>query len=81
MPAGGSGHRHAEGALPTNVDQLVPRHILVVPTDPFTGEPLKLAETADGIVLYSVGPDLEDDDGAAFARKTMTGDIALRLRR
>ncbi len=74
-------YRQAEGVLPTDLDQLVPRYVLLVLTDPFTGEPLKLVAAADGIVLYSLGPDLADDGGAAFERKYMTGDVSLRLRR
>ncbi|NLF30256.1 MAG: hypothetical protein GX591_05120 [Planctomycetes bacterium] len=71
----------AEGAFPENLEALVPRHLPAVPVDPFTGEPLKLAWTLDGIVLYSVGPDLEDGGGAPLDDKTRTGDIALRLGR
>ena len=32
-------------------------------TDPFTGEPMNIKHTAGGYLIYSVGPDREDDGG------------------
>jgi hypothetical protein len=42
----------------------VPRDLLpAIPLDPFDGQPLRLARTADGIVVYSIGTDEQDDGG------------------
>jgi hypothetical protein len=46
---------------------LPPELLLADTTDPFTGHPLRLTRTADGLTVYSVGPD-KADDGGAFAR-------------
>jgi hypothetical protein len=35
-----------------------------VPTDPFDGQPMRYRRTADGIVIYAVGPDGVDNQGA-----------------
>lgn len=50
---------------PSSLDDLVPGYLARVPADPFSSrdEPLRLAESASGIVAYSVGPDRIDDGG------------------
>jgi hypothetical protein len=73
-------YRLAEGSFPSDLGQLVPHYVFKVPTDPFTGESMKVAKTDDGIVIYSVGSDLNDDGGKALDRKTMKGDVSLRSR-
>lgn len=72
-------YRLAEGSFPSDLGQLVPHYVFEVPTDPFSGESIKMARTDDGIIIYSVGPDLNDDGGKALDRKTMKGDVSLRL--
>jgi len=74
-----SRYRLAEGSFPSDLGQLVPHYVFEVPTDPFSGESIKMAGTDDGIIIYSVGPDLNDDRGKALDRKTMKGDVCLRL--
>jgi hypothetical protein len=56
--------RLAGGGVPDSVESLVPESLAAVPRDPFTdGKPL-LAKHADGsFVVWSVGPDGEDDGG------------------
>ena len=67
-------YRLAEGAFPGDLGQLVPRYMLTVPVDPFTGKALSIIQTDDGqTVIYSVGPDLVDDGGKPDdGGKTMT---------
>ena len=48
-----------------------------MPADPFTGEPLKLARTDDGCILYSVGTNLTDDGGIGYDQDG--DDIVFRL--
>lgn len=54
----------AQGRAPENLDQLVPKYLPRVPTDPFDGRPLRYRMTADGtFTIYSVGHDGVDDGG------------------
>lgn len=52
-----------KGALPGKLDALVPRYLLEVPVDPYDGQPLRFRRLEKGYVIYSVGSDLEDNDG------------------
>jgi ABC-type transport system involved in multi-copper enzyme maturation permease subunit len=56
-------YRRATGHWPEHLADLVPVYLLKVPADPFTGKPLILRPTAEGIVIYSVGVDGVDDGG------------------
>jgi hypothetical protein len=58
-----AGHRAEHGAYPDRLHALVPAWLPSVPIDRFNDEPLHYRKTADGYVLYSVGPDLKDDRG------------------
>jgi hypothetical protein len=48
---------------PENLEALAPDLLRVVPGDPFDGKPLRYSRLADGVVIYSVGPDGKDDGG------------------
>ncbi len=58
-------YRRQNAGLPTSLDQLVPTFLSGVPIDRFDGTPLKYRRTENtlGYVLYSVGTDLDDDQG------------------
>lgn len=56
-------HHLDYGTLPASLDQLVPAYLPAVPTDPFSGQPLRCRRLDHGYVVYSVGPDGVDDDG------------------
>ena len=56
-------HRAAHGKLPQSPEELVPEFLPLVPRDPFDGKPLKWTATDERLVLYSVGPDRQDDGG------------------
>jgi hypothetical protein len=59
-------HRLANGTYPERLDDLVPRFIVAIPAD-LDGKPLRYTKTSgDEYILYSVGPDLIDDGGAAL---------------
>ncbi len=74
-------YRQAEGRWPERLDDLVPRYLDRVPADPFDDRPLRLKRTADGMVIYSIGPDEVDDGGAVDWSKpnAKTGDVGVRL--
>jgi hypothetical protein len=56
-------YRQDHKRWPENLDQLVPQYLKSVPRDPFIDAPLKLRRVEDGIVLYSVGENGQDDQG------------------
>jgi hypothetical protein len=56
-------YRLANGKLPDKLDELVLAYLSAVPTDPFTGQPLRYKKLAKGYVVYSVGEDGKDDGG------------------
>ena len=58
--------RQAEHRSPERADDLVPRYLPYFaprPADPFDGQPLRWRRLKDGLVIYSVGPDRQDDGG------------------
>jgi len=56
---------------PTSLDQLVPRYLDSVPTDPFAvSSPLSYRLQGSSFVLYSVGPDSVDDGGTPIVAAT-----------
>jgi hypothetical protein len=56
-------HRQRTGQWPGSLEA-IPKDILpAVPTDPFTGKAITFRRLADGIIVYSVGPDSQDDGG------------------
>ena len=67
--------------LPTSIEELVPDYLDAVPTDPFSGEPMRLAVTDEGVVIYSVYDDGEDDGGIVARQETRPQylDIGFRL--
>jgi len=56
-------HRLARGDLPGQLADLVPAYLASVPKDPFDGAPLRYKRLDAGFVVYSVGPDRQDDGG------------------
>jgi hypothetical protein len=45
------------------LDDLVPDFLAARPVDPFDGQPLRLRPLADGLVIYSIGGNRQDDHG------------------
>jgi hypothetical protein len=56
-------YRLGAGHLPETLNQLVPTFMASVPLDPFDGSPVRFKPLDTGFVVYSVGPDLTDDQG------------------
>ena len=52
-----------KGSLPQNLEALAPRYLPEVPLDPLDGQALRYRRVGKGYVIYSVGTDLEDNDG------------------
>ncbi|MEI6504344.1 MAG: hypothetical protein WCO90_00505 [Planctomycetota bacterium] len=77
--------RLKSGEQPGSAESLVPEWLLAVPADPFRDEGSLTVKTgADGWLVYSVGPDGEDDGGpgpAGAAAVEGNDDVGLRLTR
>jgi hypothetical protein len=64
---------------PERLAELTPDFLTQVPSDPFDGQPLRLLRTDDGIVIYSIGPDAQDDGGKLSVREDKGTDRGIRL--
>jgi hypothetical protein len=49
--------RRDTGAWPKSLEPLAPKYLDKLPEDPWTGKPLQLRPTGNGVVVYSVGPE------------------------
>ncbi len=58
-------YKAQHGAYPDSLAQLEQAGVKI-PADPFGGKPLRYRKGPDSIVVYSVGPDMEDDGGRPF---------------
>lgn len=64
-------YRRATGAWPATLEALVPRYLPSVPIDIYDGGPLGYRRTEAGPLIYSVGPDREDDGGRSAEDATL----------
>ncbi len=66
-----------KGKLPEKLDELVPKFLDAVPTDPFDNAPMRW--NATDRVVYSIGKDLKDDLGAVSEpHKVSDKDVGMR---
>jgi len=56
-------YRAEHDTYPATLTQLVPDYLQVLPEDPFTGASFGYAAGSNDYLLYSLGPDMEDDGG------------------
>ncbi|MEN9665756.1 MAG: hypothetical protein RLZZ326_2119 [Planctomycetota bacterium] len=77
-------HRLETDQMPESLEALVPGELPTLPLDPFTTDaPLRLKLTPEECVVWSVGPDGEDDGGPQppdAEHDTGNDDIGLRMR-
>lgn len=71
-------YEHKHGQLPDSLQALVPEFLPAVPTDPFDGQPLRFQATDEGLVIYSIGRDRQDD-GGSDPEQQREPDIVVRL--
>ena len=77
-----NGARQAKGDYPVRLAELVPDYLAALPTDPFTGKDYVYKVTDHAVRIYSLGPNLKDDDGEGDAKVTPgADDIAWRQAR
>ena len=60
---------HGE-ALPANLQALVPDYLRAIPTDPFSGNPIRFVRQPESYMVYSVDSDRKDDGGAFYGAYT-----------
>jgi hypothetical protein len=74
-------YRQEKGAWPAKLADLTPKHLTTVPLDPFDGEPVRYRAVADGVVVYTTGPDRRDDGGnlPRGAAASTGADVGYRL--
>jgi hypothetical protein len=68
-------HRLDHGAWPDSLAELVPAYLAEVPRDPFGRKPPVYVHEKDHTLLYSIGPDGNDDAGAPLDETTGRGDL------
>jgi hypothetical protein len=72
--------RQAHQRWPDALTNLVPRFLAQVPLDPFDAAPLRYARREDGVVIYSIGPDGQDNGGMLDTNPDKVGtDVGFRL--
>jgi hypothetical protein len=66
---------------PDALDALVPQYLAQVPRDPFDGKPLRYRRLDQGVVVYSVGKDREDNGGNINTKRPLEKgtDLGFRL--
>jgi len=77
--------RLQHGRWPDSLAELVPAFLQKIPTDPYARAPLRFRKTEQGLVIYALGPDFQDDGGKIFPKKMSWGglvkgfDVGFRL--
>lgn len=57
-----------QGRIPAGLEQLVPKYLQHVPSDPFSGKPMIYRPQGTNWLLYSIGEDGVDDGGKPVGR-------------
>ena len=69
------------GRLPQSLQELVPKYLDDVPTDPFDGLPLRFVHANDQVTIYSIGENGIDEHGnSGDIGGDGSADLVLRLR-
>ncbi len=72
-------YRQAEGRWPGNLQALTPRFLKQVSSDPFVEGAVRLLPVKDGLVVYSIGIDGEDNRGNLSSSRKRGTDLGFRL--
>jgi hypothetical protein len=72
-------HRSDVGDYPKQLTDLVPKYLEAVPPDLFATEPLRYRPKKLGYLLYSVGPNGEDEDGRWYDDETPGDDPHIHM--
>jgi len=61
--------RGRNGRLPAGWEEVVPAVLPAAPEDPFSGKSLRYVRQGSSYLLYSVGPDRQDDHGTPVSKR------------
>lgn len=65
--------RQATGHWPKSLVEMTPKFLEMIPTDPFTGGPLRMKQDGHRLIIYAVGVNATDDDGVEKAEANEQG--------
>ena len=71
--------RRDRGAFPNRLAEIAPQYLPAEPTDLYSGGPLVYQLRADGCLLYSIGPNGQDDGGLPRGTNNVADDLPLRM--
>ncbi len=72
-------YRSQHGRYPEKLDPLVPECLTTLPSDLFSGKPVIYRLAGDGYLLYSVGPNGEDEAGRGPEDDPRGDDLSVRM--
>jgi hypothetical protein len=67
------------GALPETLELLAPEFLPSILHDPFDGQPLRYRQLDKGYIVYSLGPDKEDNEGDLEPDESQPKDERFRI--
>ena len=70
-------YKSTHGEFPESLEELAPTYIDKLPLDRFSAGPLRYRLRNEGYLLYSVGPNLKDDEGLQLGKAFHTDDISV----
>jgi hypothetical protein len=72
-------YQRDNGTYPKSLDALAPKYLAKVPGDLFTGKPLVYRPAEKGFLLYSFGPNGQDDEGRWYDDEPRGDDPSVRV--
>jgi hypothetical protein len=74
------GYRLDHGEFPNDLSEVSSAYLKTMPSDPFADQPFRYRRQGKGYILYSVGPNMQDDEGLGQDAKQGTDDIAVEVK-
>jgi hypothetical protein len=72
-------YQQDQGRYPEKLGELVPKYLVQIPDDLFSGEPLIYRREGKGYLLYSVGPNGTDEEGRGSDDEPRGDDLSVRM--
>jgi hypothetical protein len=72
-------YQRDHGRYPEKLNELVPKYLVSLPDDVFSGKPLIYRPDGKGYLLYSVGPNGTDDEGRGSDDVPPGDDLSVRM--
>ncbi len=74
-----AGYRTQHGSYPESLNPLAPGLLKQIPLDLFSGKSLTYSRTKDGYLLYSIGPNEQDEGGRYYNDDPRGDDLRVRM--